>query len=274
MSRVLKITLCVLLILFVLLFLLGFLVPEETTLEENQQIEKSEGGRFIVQYTPVTRTEHQIHERVIRESRLFEIAAEELTSSLILPQDIVILFKECKEANAFYDPSKPAIVMCYELFDEVVETFSEDASTDEELGAWTLHTILFIFYHELGHALVHQFDLPITGKEEDAVDQLSTIILTNMGEEGENVTLNGAYFFFIRGQDTNIEELAFWDEHSLDEQRFYNIACWVYGKNPAAHQYLIKDEWLPEERAIRCEQEYKQISNSWNRILDNYVPPK
>ena len=30
------------------------------------------------------------------------------------------------------------------------------------------------FFHELGHALIDAWDLPITGREEDAADQLPT----------------------------------------------------------------------------------------------------
>ena len=49
--------------------------------------------------------------------------------------------------------------------------------------------------HELGHALIHVLDLPTTGREEDAVDQLSTYILAYGSEGGESPTLDPALAF-------------------------------------------------------------------------------
>jgi Putative metallopeptidase len=104
--------------------------------------------------------------------------------------------------------------------------------TEEELIKASDDTTLFVFYHEMGHALVDVLRLPITGKEEDAVDQLSTLILAESDDqgEGEDAALNGAIWFFLTGSENEITESAFADEHSLGQQRFYNIACWVYGK--------------------------------------------
>ena len=41
-------------------------------------------------------------------------------------------------------------------------------------------------------ALTHVLDLPITGKEEDAADQLSTYLLADGSDEGEQAVLEGA----------------------------------------------------------------------------------
>lgn len=39
-----------------------------------------------------------------------------------------------------------------------------------------------MLFHELGHAFISLYDLPITGREEDAVDQFAAILLA-MGDE-------------------------------------------------------------------------------------------
>src|SRR5690554_4191597 len=41
----------------------------------------------------------------------------------------------------------------------------------------TRHTLL----HEIGHLFVDQFDLPVLGKEEDAVDTFATLTMLNEG---------------------------------------------------------------------------------------------
>ena len=182
-----------------------------------------------------------------------------------------VVLGECETPNAFYDPTSRQIVMCYELIDEIALDLAEVAETEEELSLGIVHTLLFIFYHELGHALTDIHDLPITGREEDAVDQLSTIILIRVGEDGEEAVLDGASWFLLRAEKTDLDESAFADEHSLDAQRFYNLACLVYGNSPQTQSYIVEDGYLPEERAERCEAEYARISNSWDNLLSPYL---
>ena len=65
--------------------------------------------------------------------------------------------------------------------------------------------------------------------------------------------------------------LAFWDEHSLNAQRYYNIACWVFGANPDRHDYIVKDGHLPEARAERCPNEFAQMQKSWSKLLGPHM---
>jgi len=61
-----------------------------------------------------------------------------------------------------------------------------------------------------------------------------------------------------------------WGEHSLSEQRFYNILCLVYGSNPEKFNFLVEDGDLPEERAEICPSEYERKVNSWDTLLSPY----
>jgi hypothetical protein len=57
------------------------------------------------------------------------------------------------------------------------------------------------------------------------------------------------------------------DEHSLDEQRFYNTACLAYGSDPQTFGVLVTEGVIPKGRAARCPFEWKRISRSWVRLL-------
>ena len=164
-----------------------------------------------------------------------------------------------------------SIVLCYELFLSSIETFLDVVESDEELLHALESTLSFIFYHELGHALVDLFDLPITGREEDAVVQLATVILVESGEDGEDAAMDAALWFALQAEDTELSEWAFADEHSLDEQRFFNIICWVYGKSPGRNDFIVEEGFLPPERAERCEDEYLKLSSSWDRLLSPHL---
>ncbi len=237
-----------------------------------QQVQKVEdrGGIKII-YEPPRGSRYVELQRILKESRLFDEVAAALNKELALPRDLPVRFAECGVVNAFYDPRSKSITMCYELISAVAEDFSELEVAEEELDKATVHTAVFVFFHETGHALIDILELPVTGKEEDAVDQLATLMLIESGDEGEEAALNGATWFLLRAEKTHIKDLAYWDEHSLDAQRFYNIACWVYGRDPKKHADLVTEGLLPEERAVGCADEYRKMSGSWTRLLAPYL---
>lgn len=206
-------------------------------------------------------------EQALRESKMLEGLATELNSIVALPRDVTIELLDCGEPNAFYSDQEHRIAVCYELIELFDKGFAKVIDTDEEIAEATIGATLFTFFHELGHALVHELGLPITGKEEDAVDQLATVVLLAGGDDGALMALDGAESFLLEAAQDGFEQLPFWDEHSLDEQRFYNIVCLVYGSNPDAHGALVESGDLPEERAERCPDEYKQVEGAWDRLL-------
>ena len=121
--------------------------------------------------------------------------ADALNKAFSLPHDIYIGFDDCEEANAFYDPEKKKVTVCYELAEDLYEAFKGDFKTDEQVEDAVTNATTFVFFHELGHALVDAYDLPITGREEDAVDQLSVLLLADGSEEGEQMVLDAAVSF-------------------------------------------------------------------------------
>ncbi|MCT7982192.1 DUF4344 domain-containing metallopeptidase [Laspinema sp. A4] len=236
-----------------------------------QTDELEDPGNILIFHTPVEdETYQEVHE-IIQESEIFEEIAQTINELLILPNDIPVYFMECGEANAYYDPSTVEITMCYELIEGYKQIFTEEVETDEEYIAEVINAGLFTFFHELGHALVDQLELPITGREEDVVDEFAAIILLQAGEEGENAVLSGVWQFAVDAEEeAELEELTYWGEHSLNIQRYYNMACLVYGSNPEKYQFLVEDEDLPAERAEGCEYEYAQKSQSWEVLLSPY----
>ncbi len=81
------------------------------------------------------------------------------------------------------------------------------------------------------------------------------------------MALDGAISFKLYADLEKGEQKIYWDEHSLDEQRFYDTICLIYGHDPAKYAYLVKDNTPPEERAELCREDYPKVSNSWNQLL-------
>lgn len=234
--------------------------------------ETKDHGDFLIVYVPPGNPEYLKLERVMREKKTFEQLVAGLNKKLALPFDVPIEFSECGLANAVYDPEAHRITMCYELIEDSARTFPPALATSEALSTAILSAAFFTVYHELGHALIDIYKIPAVGKEEDAVDQLATLSLIWWDEEGEEGALIASAEFYFSG--LRRREPGFWDEHALDQQRFYDIMCLVYGRDPRKHASLLADGSLPRERAARCEREYRRVNAAWRTLLRPYLKTK
>jgi hypothetical protein len=108
------------------------------------------------------------------QQQMIEKWMAKLNPHLVGSLDLDIYMLECGQANAFYAVQTHEILMCYEMLEKVNSLTSEHVSAkDAPLQAGSAWT--FMFYHEFGHAITDQFDLPVVGREEDAVDQFATL---------------------------------------------------------------------------------------------------
>lgn len=246
---------------FLSLLLLGAVAPAAA----------KEPGVLRINYKNTKNRDLRPMAQVLKEERVFDIALP-LARQLRLPQDLPVSFEECGEQNAFYSMESRSITMCYELFTQLGEMFADPESTDEEVGEAILGAAFFIFLHEFGHGLVDLLDLPITGKEEDAVDDFATLVLINAGEDAAAASAI-SHFGTLADQyeSGDSTDLAFWDEHSLNAQRVYSIACLLYGSDPEGYAELVGDDGLPADRAARCPEEYRLKSRAWDRLLEPHL---
>jgi hypothetical protein len=125
----------------------------------------------------------------------------------------------------------------------------------------------FILLHEVGHAFVHQLRLPITGREEDAVDGFAAFATVRTPSFGPLAAVSAALFFAALGQSRGELAPDFTDVHSTPEQRTYQFLCWVYGSDPREFRSLVGDDGLPRDRAAGCPGEWRQANYAWTTLL-------
>jgi len=226
----------------------------------------SAGMRVV--YQPSKSAKREGLRSALQQGKVFDQIAESANRTFLFRQPVTVVFQECGAVNAAWD-GESQIVMCYELVEYLNSMFAKRVKTKAELRDAVYSVAMFVFLHELGHGLIKMFDLPSVGREEDAADQLAALTLITAGDYGIVAAMSGAQFFAILASSN--QKTPFFDEHSLDSQRFYNVLCMVYGSNPERLGKLVRDDLLPEARAKRCPSEYNKIASSWGTLLANHV---
>ena len=234
------------------------------------------GGKMTVVYDDATSPEAINGKKLLQDNKVLEDLAADINQTLKLPIDIPLRGSQCDQANAFWSPSKKSITICYEDADLSQKIFIKagDANPDDSAIGSEDAT----FYHEAGHMAVTLYDLPITGKEEDAADQLAAYILLTPGDSGKvdaesvqavkDFARTFAAYAELKAQMGRADNMA--DVHSLDQQRVYNLQCWIYGSNPEANADIVSSGGLPEDRAKGCPDEWKQLAHAWSTLLDDH----
>jgi len=151
-----------------------------------------------------------------------------------------------------------------------------DLPVDEMAAQFVASNMVSTFYHELGHAMIDVLGLPVLGREEDAADTLSTLLIHSVWEEDSAVAMvydtANAFLMYAAEAETTGAEIAYWGEHSLDMQRYYNLVCLFYGANPDERGDIARELELPEDRAERCPEEFLLAEESWGRLLADLAP--
>ncbi len=242
------------------------------------------GPAFEYAYRPPSAPDLQpIYQRVVEADLWRQLPElEELDGLFALPRRLRFVTAECGEPGAFYRPDQGEVVLCYESLRTL---YAQGQAHRQALGLAEDHplrylraNVRFMVLHEAGHALVDLFDLPVTGRQEDAVDQLAAILMLRFGgrdeSPGEVIEDLRLVANWMLSRSTGAYDIdAFADEHALGEQRFFNLQCLVYGTDPDAFAGMVDAGDLTAARAAGCPRESRQTSRAWVRLLLPYLAP-
>ncbi len=192
----------------------------------------------------------------------------DFNENIALPNDIFIVFEECQEENAHYDRETGRISICYELIKNYVNGSNLKVSLAEKIQ----QACTFSMLHELGHALVHQLEIPITGKEENAVDEFAMLVLLNSDNSlAADLAIEGALHFYYDSFDD--EEVDFSDEHAPSKERYFDLLTLYVGAhklNQVTEFIGTADYQLSESRAQHAAVEYDKKRKAWDSLLSAY----
>ena len=244
---------------------------------------KGQYGKFIPDYGPPCKDpNHEKLRQALKKAKYLEGFTTKMNNFVVITRDVPVSIRELGTPNAFWNNEKGTVTLSYEIIDDFAGAFAQEGAKGEELLRHVINASNFVMYHEIGHALISELGLPTTGREEDSVDQFATYILlltTSSEKKNRKDTSSGGYaaidaakYFALTSSTTSISQSAFWDSHSLNQQRFYDILAMVYGSNPDGYAYLVKTGMLPAERAQGADLAWLKTFTTWGRLTNPYSP--
>ncbi|CAH6844129.1 conserved exported hypothetical protein [Vibrio chagasii] len=229
-------------------------------------------NNLIIEYSaPQDEAERQLKQE-IEQSGVNDTMVDLSNQLFLFKQPLVIQYGG--DEGPLYDPQTHHVLIPYNFYAESLNYFEKNQYEKEygksaQTGA--IDTLLHTLIHEAGHAYVEDQQIAILGKEEDAVDNLATILLINYVEHGTDAAISAADMFAFESEDRpEYYDLGeYIDEHSFDLQRYFSTLCLVYGSDPEAYKNLldeVENDYLKDRKEF-CVEHFDVINANWHRYL-------
>ncbi len=225
-------------------------------------------GKFILAHT------NGISNIEIRDMLTYEINL--LNKRVILPYDVKVIIEydssKCKGIAAYYSSSSKSITLCYSTLEYFTDYAKRVSYDNYERLDIVNSNLRFIIYHEVAHALIDIYKLPILGREESAADTFAILMMLNdSNANNSNYIEHVIKFYDTVREDKYVStnsRVSYWDEHMFFAQTYYDMICLAYGKD--SNEYSMYKQLL-HNRADRCAYEYNKQVDSFNELFRSYI---
>jgi hypothetical protein len=126
----------------------------------------------------------------------------------------------------------------------------------------TLHVVL----HELGHALIREFDIPVLANEETTADAFATYYLTTyLPDRAVDVLVARTTSLMIEAGET--PDVDWRGEHDDDARRAYQIAAIAVAADRVKYKAVADVVGMSEGEVKKAEDYGSEVHRSWRRVL-------
>lgn len=124
--------------------------------------------------------------------------------------------------------------------------------------------------HEMGHAVIREFDLPVLTSEEMMADDFATVFLAlHMPERAVAIT-----DAFVQFEFNDNDQEGFYSEYLDGERRAARATCLLYGIDPDKFGEITGFMNLDGDDAAQCVDTAPEIARSWRRTLAPLMMPQ
>lgn len=161
------------------------------------------------------------------------IGVERIRKEMSLPGvEVDVIWVECGHVNAFYF-SSIGLAFGRVVFPRTVALCKELTQINPAIARW-------IMAHEMAHAIIHQLQIPVTGSEEAAADELAAVYLGLVGRTDDLLIVAEHWF------NSNRAENPF-GSHPSDMRRGIMALCMATGQMGQPWKHCRGYEW---QRAV------------------------
>ncbi|PZD71925.1 hypothetical protein C1752_04324 [Acaryochloris thomasi RCC1774] len=238
--------------------------PPPFTLEAKPVGDES---KIVIEHVPPQSQVYQPIHHAIQQSGEWDAIASDLNNKFSLPQTLTVYFQECGE-NASNGSAQNKIELCYEFLQQHVNILGADAQTAAAANSAAVDVALLTLFHELGHTFIQQYQLPITGSEENAADAFAALMLSDLKEE--EAVLTSMELFDVDGaEQAALEQLSFWNAHGFNAQRYANIGCMI--DSNLEESASGSNQQAPSlDQQQRCQKDFQDHRKNWDAMLSPY----
>jgi hypothetical protein len=147
------------------------------------------------------------------------------------------------------------------LFPVPVSVFAADV---------TLHVVL----HELGHAVIREFDLMVLGNEETMADAFATHLLTeHFPEHAVSAISARVKSLMIEANEVPRDQWTVRGEHDNDARRAYQIAALAIAADKEKYAGVVGIVGMSERDIDKARDYGSDIHRAWRRTLSPLMMP-
>lgn len=242
----------------------------------NELAASAKHGKFILEIKDDPNFQY-FADYLRKHGELNQLVAE-LNQRINIPYDIHIVVG-VSGIGTIYTSASKTITLDYQMMAIISALYQKYYPKHSEAQRWQYldNVNAFLLYHELGHALIDAYKLPVLGQQEDAADALGAILSLNYNKLGYVVLLDSADSFNLLEKTLSDDKSAYWDEHALNKQRYFRLLCYAYGKYPEPVKQMVKQNYqnalneFLNQRADYCQDEYDSTYQAWMGFLKPYL---
>jgi Putative metallopeptidase len=227
-----------------------------------------------VTYEPPLNSSLQETFKAWQEHRLLESVQTQVLAEFNLDKVLSLSIRNCGKPNAYYDPRKKEVVMCWELLSDIVNASLPRFGSDKTTLITAITGLFsFVLYHEIGHAVFNLLPTSTFGREEDIADQFATLMVIRdhlrKNHANSNVVILAIFDFWRSKQSGYLSNHELSGVHSLGVQRAHNVACWAIGSDPSSrYRHLPQMINFPTDRVAGCVSESRRASDAFARLAN------
>jgi hypothetical protein len=143
-----------------------------------------------------------------------------------------------------------------------------------ELSAFARDVAVHVVLHEIGHALVREFDLPILSNEEAMADAFATHYLTmHMPDRALEVLTARTTSLMIEAREVPRDQWPVRGEHENDARRAFQIAALAIAADPVKYAALASVVGMTGDDVRKAKDYGSEVHRSWRRMLTPLLMP-